>query len=189
MTIKAILLDIEGTTAPISFVADVLFPFAAERLADFVHAHAEDARFVGALRETAELEARALSTDEAVATLLGWIKADRKATPLKTLQGMIWREGYESGRIISPVYRDAVDQMRLWKTHGYRLDVVFVRLGRSTEATLRPFGCRRSDAASSAATSTRGRDQSSKQPPIRRSPASSVSRHPKSCSSRTLTER
>ncbi len=123
MTIKAILLDIEGTTAPISFVADVLFPFAAERLADFVHAHAEDARVVGALRETAELEARALSTDEAVATLLGWIKADRKATPLKTLQGMIWREGYESGRIISPVYRDAVDQMRLWKTHGYRLDV------------------------------------------------------------------
>lgn len=123
MSIKAILLDIEGTTAPISFVAEVLFPFAAERLDAFVRAHESDAAVAEALRETGALEGRDLTTAEAVAVLLGWIKADRKATPLKTLQGMIWREGYESGRIISPVYPDAARRMRDWKARGLRLDV------------------------------------------------------------------
>jgi enolase-phosphatase E1 len=120
---KAILLDIEGTTAPISFVAEVLFPYAAERLAKFVHANAADPEIAAALKETAELEGRALSQDDAIAVLLGWIKADRKATPLKTLQGKIWREGYESGAIVSPVYPDAVAAMRAWKARGLRLDV------------------------------------------------------------------
>ncbi len=123
MTIRAILLDIEGTTAPISFVAEVLFPFAAERLDAFVRAHATDPAVAKALRETAELEGRDLSVSEAIQTLLGWIKADRKATPLKTLQGKIWREGYESGRIVSPVYPDAARRMREWEARGLRLDV------------------------------------------------------------------
>lgn len=121
--IGAILLDVEGTTAPISFVADVLFPYAAARLADFVKAHASDPEIAAALRETAELEGRALSTAEAIDVLLGWIRADRKATPLKTLQGKIWREGYESGAIRAPVYPDAVAAMRAWKARGLRLDV------------------------------------------------------------------
>lgn len=121
--IKAILLDIEGTTAPISFVAEVLFPYAAERLAAFVTANAADPDVAGALKETAELEGRALSQAEAIDVLLGWIRADRKATPLKTLQGKIWREGYESGAIRAPVYPDAVAAMRAWKARGLRLDV------------------------------------------------------------------
>ncbi|BCW86930.1 Enolase-phosphatase E1 [Alphaproteobacteria bacterium SO-S41] len=123
MTIRAVLLDIEGTTAPISFVAKTLFPYAAARLADFVRANAADPEIAGALKETAELEGRALSTDEAIDVLLGWIKADRKATPLKTLQGKVWRQGYESGAIRSPVYPDAVAAMRAWKARGLRLDV------------------------------------------------------------------
>ncbi len=121
--ISAVLLDIEGTTAPISFVAETLFPYAAERLAGFVRAHAGEQAVAAALHETAGLENRALSNDEAIEVLLGWIRADRKATPLKTLQGMIWREGYESGAIVSPVYDDAVAAMRGWKERGLRLDV------------------------------------------------------------------
>ena len=123
MTPKAILLDIEGTTAPISFVAETLFPFAAERLAAFVRANESEPEVAGALAETAALEGRALTSEEAIAVLLGWIAADRKATPLKTLQGKIWREGYESGAIRSPVYPDAVAAMRAWKARGVRLDV------------------------------------------------------------------
>jgi len=123
VTPKAILLDIEGTTAPISFVAETLFPFAAARLAAFVQAHAGDPEIAEALAETAALEGRALTTQEAIEVLLGWIAADRKATPLKTLQGKIWREGYESGAIRSPVYSDAVAAMRAWKARGVRLDV------------------------------------------------------------------
>jgi enolase-phosphatase E1 len=123
MTIRAVLLDIEGTTAPIAFVAETLFPFAAARLADFVRAHAADPEIAAALKETAELEGRALTTDEAIEVLLGWIAADRKATPLKTLQGKIWRDGYEGGTLRSPVYPDAVAAMRAWKARGLRLDV------------------------------------------------------------------
>lgn len=123
MTIKAILLDIEGTTAPISFVAEVLFPYAAERLAAFVTANEGDDEVKQALAETAELEGRALSTDEAIEVLLGWIAADRKATPLKTLQGKVWREGYESGVVRSPVYPDAVEWMQAWKARGLTLAV------------------------------------------------------------------
>ncbi len=123
MTVSAILLDIEGTTAPISFVAEVLFPFAAERLDAFVRANAAEPAVAEALRETAELEGRQLTLPAAIDTLLGWIRADRKATPLKSLQGMIWREGYESGRIVSPVYPDAARRMRAWKQRGLRLDV------------------------------------------------------------------
>lgn len=123
MTIKAVLTDIEGTTAPVTFVAEVLFPYAAERLEAFVRAHLNDRAVAEALAETAELEGRKLSVDEAIATLLGWIRADRKATPLKTLQGKIWREGYESGVIRAPVYGDAVTALKAWKARGFRLDV------------------------------------------------------------------
>lgn len=123
MTIKAVLTDIEGTTAPVSFVAEVLFPYAAERLDAFVRAHLSEPAVTAALAETAGLEGRDLTLDEAIATLLGWIKVDRKATPLKTLQGKIWREGYESGAIRSPVYADAVQALRRWKARGLRLDV------------------------------------------------------------------
>lgn len=121
--IRAVLLDIEGTTAPVRFVSEVLFPFAAARLHDFVAAHAQDPEVRQALAETAVLEQRDLSDAEAVDVLLGWIKADRKATPLKTLQGKIWREGYESGALVSPVYPDAVAAMRLWKDKGLTLAV------------------------------------------------------------------
>lgn len=123
MTIKAVLTDIEGTTAPVTFVAEVLFPYAAERLDAFVRANLKDRAVAEALAETAELEGRKLSVDEAIGVLLGWIKADRKATPLKTLQGKIWREGYESGTIRSPVYPDAVAALKAWRAKGLRLDV------------------------------------------------------------------
>ena len=123
MTVSAILMDIEGTTAPITFVADVLFPFAAARLPDFVRAQAGHPQVIEALAETAALEGRALTTDEAIGVLLGWIKADRKATPLKSLQGMIWREGYESGEIVAPLYPDAAAAMHAWHGQGLRLDI------------------------------------------------------------------
>jgi enolase-phosphatase E1 len=123
VTVSAILLDIEGTTAPITFVAEVLFPFAAARLPEFVRGHADHPQVIEALAETAGLEGRDLSSDEAIEVLLGWIRADRKATPLKSLQGMIWREGYESGEIVSPLYPDAAEAMRAWHAQGLRLDI------------------------------------------------------------------
>ncbi|MGV7524142.1 hypothetical protein PJM24_28980, partial [Mycobacterium kansasii] len=85
----AVLLDIEGTTSSIAFVADVLFPYAAKHLAAYVATHSE---------EVAPILAE-VPGDDKVATLLDWIAEDRKATPLKTLQGLIWAQGYADGTL------------------------------------------------------------------------------------------
>lgn len=105
---KAILLDIEGTTSSIAFVADVLFPYARAHLPDYVVAHAE---------EVAPILAEVPGPDK-VATLLAWIDEDRKATPLKTLQGMIWQQGYADGTLKGHVYPDTPEALHRWYTAG-----------------------------------------------------------------------
>ena len=98
MPIKAILTDIEGTTSAVSFVFDVLFPYAAKHLPGFVREHAEDpevAMQLGAVRlDSGEPEA---DVERVIEILQQWLAEDRKATPLKALQGMIWKQGYEAG--------------------------------------------------------------------------------------------
>jgi enolase-phosphatase E1 len=120
----AIVTDIEGTTSAISFVHDVLFPYASLALPDFVRSHAEDADIAALLddtrQEAGEPEA---STERLVEILVGWIAEDRKATPLKSLQGHIWREGYESGAFTGHVYADAVECLRRWHAAGIELYV------------------------------------------------------------------
>ena len=113
---RAVLTDIEGTTSSISFVADVLFPYARERLADYVAAHpAETAPILA--------EVRAIEPGDPVATLIRWIDEDRKITPLKTLQGMIWEGGYRSGAFATHFYADAVEGLRRWHAAGLGLYV------------------------------------------------------------------
>ncbi len=105
---KAILLDIEGTTSSISFVADELFPYARKHLAAFV-------------ANNPEISAPILAEvpgDDPVATLLQWIDEDRKATPLKTLQGLIWAEGYADGTLKGHVYPDTPEALRRWNAAG-----------------------------------------------------------------------
>ncbi|PTS87468.1 acireductone synthase, partial [Sphingomonas sp. HMWF008] len=115
-SVKAILTDIEGTTSSIAFVAEVLFPYARARLADYVAAHREETAAI--LAEVADAE-----PGDPVATLLRWIDEDRKATPLKALQGMIWADGYASGAFRGHVYDDAVAGLRRWHAAGVRLYV------------------------------------------------------------------
>src|SRR5690606_37658364 len=98
--VAAILTDIEGTTSSISFVTDTLFPYARQHLADY--AAANPGRVQPLLDEVAGME-----PGDPIATLLRWMTEDRKATPLKTLQGMIWAKGYASGELTGHVYPDA----------------------------------------------------------------------------------
>jgi enolase-phosphatase E1 len=105
---KAILLDIEGTTSSISFVADELFPYARKHLAAFVANHPEESAAI-----LAEVPG-----DDPVATLLQWIDEDRKATPLKTIQGLIWAQGYADGALRGHVYPDTPDALRRWHDAG-----------------------------------------------------------------------
>ena len=129
MSVKLILTDIEGTTSSISFVKDVLFPYAAEHLPAFIKAHQQDDTVRQLLADTAELAAQegnnisAADMDAVSAVLLQWIAEDKKATPLKTLQGMIWKAGYENGDYKAHMYADAVDYLQQWHAAGLPLYV------------------------------------------------------------------
>ncbi|MBK7042397.1 MAG: acireductone synthase [Rhodanobacteraceae bacterium] len=119
---RIVLTDIEGTTSAIDFVHRVLFPYAREHLPDFVRAHADDPEVRAAI-DAVPAETRD-GDDEAVITrLLHWIDIDRKATPLKTLQGLIWDTGYQRSDFTAHVYIDALDQLRTWHAAGIPLYV------------------------------------------------------------------
>ena len=122
--LRAILTDIEGTTSSIAFVKDVLFPYSRERLPAFIESHPAQPDVQHWLRETAREAGIDESNRQAiVATLLRWLDEDRKATPLKALQGMIWREGYQSGAYRAHMYPDVAAKLREWQARGMRLYV------------------------------------------------------------------
>lgn len=120
--ISYILTDIEGTTTPISFVHDVLFPYAYERLPKFVAINYGRPEVNAAIRDTAATvlaeEKKTINNDEAVQVLLAWIKQDRKHPALKQLQGLIWDEGYKSAAYTSVIYDDVVPNIKSWIAGG-----------------------------------------------------------------------
>lgn len=129
-----VLLDVEGTTTPVDFVYRVLFPDARARVLDFLEAHAEDpevALDVAGLREEHARDTKAGHRppewhDEpaAMAAYVRWlIDEDRKLTPLKSLQGRIWSEGYEAGRLRGQVYDDVPPALARWTGSGRRVAV------------------------------------------------------------------
>ncbi len=121
--IKAIVTDIEGTTSSISFVHEVLFPYAREHLAEFVRNHLNEEKVAEQLRAVCEEAGQELDNEQAIAQLLAWIAEDKKATPLKALQGMIWEAGYRDGSFTGHVYDDAVAGLHRWHGAGIKLYV------------------------------------------------------------------
>lgn len=119
--IRAVVTDIEGTTSSISFVKDVLFPFARQHLPEFVAAHAQEPVVRGVLDEVCDIAGQKLSDEAVIAQLQCWIDEDRKISPLKTLQGLIWQEGYEQGAFYGHIYSDALAQLQIWKSQGIDL--------------------------------------------------------------------
>jgi enolase-phosphatase E1 len=122
---RAVLVDIEGTTSAIAFVHEVLFPYADEHLDAYVAAHREEPAVAQAMREAAQLAGEEPDVDDAtiLAYLHRWIAEDRKATPLKALQGLIWAEGYAGTSLRGHVYPDAADGLRRWHAAGVTLHV------------------------------------------------------------------
>lgn len=121
--IQAVLIDIEGTTSSLSFVKDVLFPYARRHVAAFVQAHGKEEAVRRLLEDVAVDAGRPLNDEAVVAELLHWMAEDRKATPLKALQGLIWEEGYRRGDFVGHVYEDAVRRLREWHGRGISLYV------------------------------------------------------------------
>ncbi len=122
MTPRAIVTDIEGTTSSIAFVHDVLFPYARARLATFIDTHADSLTEVLAQVRT-EAGQLNLDRDGCIHRLLAWHDEDRKVTPLKAIQGMIWAEGYANGSLVSDIYDDAADGLKRWHAQGIALYV------------------------------------------------------------------
>lgn len=118
-----ILTDIEGTTSSISFVKDVLFPYARQALPGFVHARGHEPEVRHWLDQVA-LENGGLCQDAMIVEILqGWMDQDRKHTALKALQGMVWEAGYRSGDFSAHIYPDAAEALRRWDAEGYPLAV------------------------------------------------------------------
>jgi enolase-phosphatase E1 len=122
--IRAIVTDIEGTTSSIDFVKDVLFPYAREKLPAFVVTHADRPEVQHWLHEAArEAGLVSASQQEIIDLLIRWIDEDRKATPLKALQGLIWEDGYVSGEFKGHVYAEVRENLQKWKKQGIHLYV------------------------------------------------------------------
>ncbi|MCF7972129.1 MAG: acireductone synthase [Methylococcaceae bacterium] len=119
--IKAIVTDIEGTTSSLTFVKEVLFPYAYQHLAHFVRSHAQDPEIQALLRATAEQADISTDTEVVIVQLLNWIESDTKATPLKALQGLIWEAGYQQGDFTGHIYPDAVASLKAWHRQGLNL--------------------------------------------------------------------
>jgi len=149
--IRCILLDIEGTTCPVSFVASVLFPYARERLASYLETNHADpevqallAATQAALAVDANPEVQALRqgspipghqpagqeqwptarTNSPLVAYLQWlIDHDIKFPALKELQGRIWASGYANGDLIAPLFEDVAPTLHRWHRDGYQLAV------------------------------------------------------------------
>jgi len=120
LPIDAVVLDIEGTTTSIDFATEVLYPYARERLPNFVRQHRAEPE-VAAIMDEAR-DAGGVWNDEAVVVrMCHWMERDQKVTPLKTLQGLIWEEGYRSGELVSHLYPDVAPALRSWHARGVRL--------------------------------------------------------------------
>ncbi|MBI0433602.1 acireductone synthase [Roseomonas sp. KE0001] len=118
--VSAVLTDIEGTTSAIAFVKETLFPYAEARLDAFLDAQEGEPEVAAALAAAA----RAAAPGEPVrAALRRWMAEDAKVAPLKTLQGMIWRQGYLDGEIQGHLWPDVAPCLRAWARAGILLNV------------------------------------------------------------------
>jgi enolase-phosphatase E1 len=123
MPVRAVLTDIEGTTSSISFVKDVLFPYARRALPGFVREHGAEPEVRRWLDAVATEQGGMCSDDMIVEVLQGWIDQDRKHTALKALQGMVWSAGYRNADFTAHMYPDAADALREWHAAGLPIHV------------------------------------------------------------------
>ena len=134
-SIRGVLLDIEGTTSSISFVYDVMFPFARKHFAGYLEEHwnSEDvqAAVTMLLQDDKDHNAPELVLAEfgddrnspafragVVKCLLRLMDDDVKATGLKKMQGLVWQEGFTSGEMVAHVYDDVRPAIEKWKEAG-----------------------------------------------------------------------
>ncbi len=128
-SVRGVLLDVEGTTSAVAYVYDVMFPYARQRMEDYIREHwgekplisaadqvARDAGYASsqAWQTASGEDAQRLVLDEA----LRLMDADVKATGLKQLQGLVWQAGFESGALRAHVFADVPPALAAWRAAG-----------------------------------------------------------------------
>jgi enolase-phosphatase E1 len=133
-----ILLDIEGTTTPITFVTQVLYPYARTHLRSYLHRYGDSPQYLAlmaAFQQEHHADERsgepvppwspagadARPSAQAYAEWL--MDRDRKSPALKELQGYIWEEGYERGDLVGEVYEDVPRALARWRREHVRLGI------------------------------------------------------------------
>ena len=119
-------MDIEGTTTSVSFVYDVLFPYFLTNVDKLLFNDSDEV--IAAFDEVKELVKNEgglelLSRQDCINQLVLWCKEDRKVTPLKFLQGVIWEEGYLAGTLVSHVYDDVPHSLKEWYDNKIELAI------------------------------------------------------------------
>ena len=114
LEIRALLLDIEGTTTPVEFVYQVLFPYARAHAAEYLARNQDsaDCRAAVALMRSEQTE------DVTLEYVFSLMDRDKKSPGLKALQGLVWQDGYKSGELIGQVYPDVLPAFERWRARG-----------------------------------------------------------------------
>jgi len=126
--VRGILLDIEGTTTPIAFVHDVLFTYARDHVREFLRTNADNEEVRADIALLGDEHAGDVNKGRIppplVADYVEWlIAADRKSTGLKSLQGKIWRKGYQDGSLKSQVFADVARAFERWHQRGLSINI------------------------------------------------------------------
>jgi enolase-phosphatase E1 len=126
---RCVLLDVEGTTTPISFVYGTLFPYARAHLSSFLSERRADPAVASAVRELTRSNAADLPAGAPAITNQDMVREisdyaiwlmdqDRKSPPLKLLQGLIWERGFAQGEIQSELFEDVPGSLLQWREAG-----------------------------------------------------------------------
>lgn len=120
--IKNIIVDIEGTITSIEFVHEILFPYSKKYIPSYLQEYAQEPKVAMLIPKICELGGQKTSSPEnATDVVIKWIAQDMKIPELKTLQGYVWRLGYEQGHFNGHLYADAYKQLTAWKETGISL--------------------------------------------------------------------
>lgn len=125
-TYKHVVFDIEGTTTPITFVKDVLFPYSAKHVEAYLVAHKGAAEVMTIAHELAPIDKKGkkkTEPHEVALAVQALIAQDSKLSFLKKLQGLIWEEAYTSGAIKSSIYADVPASFRRLSHAGVKVSI------------------------------------------------------------------